>query len=56
MKNILITADITIRKAMKALDKTAEKCLLVIDESGKLIGTITDGDIRRAILSDKGFR
>jgi dTDP-glucose pyrophosphorylase len=51
MKNILIGVDSTIRKAMKALDKTTEKCLLVIDEGEKLIGTITDGDIRRAILS-----
>lgn len=51
MKNIFIAVDTTIKKAMKALDKTAEKCLIVIDESEKLIGTLTDGDIRRAILS-----
>ena len=55
MKNILISADTTIRKAMKTLDKTAEKCLLVIDKGEKLIGTITDGDLRRAILGGIKF-
>ena len=40
---------------MKALDSTAEKCLLVTDGDMKLLGTLTDGDIRRAILAGKGF-
>ena len=55
MKNISITTDLTIRQAMKALDSTAEKCLLVTDGDMKLLGTLTDGDIRRAILAGKGF-
>ena len=40
---------------MKKLDKTAEKCLIVTDEKGFLIGTITDGDIRRSILKGVKF-
>ncbi len=47
--------DITIRQAMKALDKTAEKCLLVVDENKKLLGTLTDGDLRRSILAGVKF-
>ena len=39
---------------MSTLDKTAEKCLLVTDKTGRFLGTLTDGDIRRAILSGKG--
>ncbi len=35
---------------METLDKTAEKVLLVVDESQALIGCLTDGDIRRHIL------
>jgi dTDP-glucose pyrophosphorylase/CBS domain-containing protein len=50
MKNIAIMPDITIRQAMKTLEKTAEKCLLVVDENKKLLGTLTDGDLRRSIL------
>ncbi len=51
MKNILVSIDISIRDAMKKLEKTAEKCLVVVDENSNLLGTLTDGDIRRAILS-----
>ncbi|NQU63801.1 MAG: NTP transferase domain-containing protein [SAR324 cluster bacterium] len=40
---------------MKILDKTARGCLLVVDDQEKLLGTLTDGDIRRAILAGNGF-
>ena len=40
---------------MKVLDKTAEKCLLVIDDNKKLLGTLTDGDLRRSILAGAKF-
>tara|TARA_B100000315_G_scaffold254574_1_gene295917 strand:- start:369 stop:1421 length:1053 start_codon:yes stop_codon:yes gene_type:complete len=55
INNITIKSDITIRQAMKFLDKAAEKCLLVVDENNKLLGTITDGDLRRDILSGTEF-
>ena len=55
MKNITIKNDITIREAMLRLDTTAQKCLVVIDDLGKLIGTLTDGDIRRSVLKNKKF-
>jgi len=45
----------TIRQAMKVLDKTAKKCLLVVDENNKLLGTLTDGDLRRSILDGVKF-
>ena len=51
MKDITVKLDITIRQAMKALDKTSEKCLLVLDENDKLLGSLTDGDLRRSILA-----
>ena len=51
MKDITVQPDITIRQAMKALDKTAEKCLLVVDEDKKLLGTLSDGDLRRNNLN-----
>ena len=55
MKDITVQTDITIRQAMKILDKTAEKCLLVVDENKKLLGTLTDGDLRRSILAGVKF-
>lgn len=50
MKDISIHPNATIREAMEALDKTAEKVLLVVDNQQILLGTLTDGDIRRHIL------
>ena len=55
MKDVTVHPDITIRQAMKALNKTAEKCLLVVDEKRKLLGTLTDGDLRRSILGGAQF-
>ncbi|MBE6087269.1 MAG: CBS domain-containing protein [Clostridium beijerinckii] len=48
---LFIEKDITIKEAIKKLDVTAKKILFVI-ENDKLIGTITDGDIRRWILKN----
>jgi len=50
MKDLTIKSDISIRDSMKFLGETGEKCLLVVDGNKKLLGTLTDGDIRRAIL------
>jgi dTDP-glucose pyrophosphorylase len=49
-KNILIQSNLTIKKALKLLDKTAIQILLVVDGNNLLKGTITDGDIRRGLL------
>ena len=40
---------------MIKLSKSAKKCLIVLDEKKQLIGTLTDGDIRRAFLKGKNF-
>jgi len=50
MENILINPFLSIKEALKRLNDTAEKVLFVVDEKNTLIGTITDGDIRRHIL------
>jgi dTDP-glucose pyrophosphorylase len=55
MKDIFVKPDITIQQAMKALNDTAKKCLLVVNDEQTLIGTLTDGDLRRGILSGKNF-
>lgn len=43
----------TIKNAMKKIDKNLIGAALVLDDEKKVIGIVTDGDIRRAILSDK---
>lgn len=42
----------TIRQAMEQLERTEEKIVFVVDGESRLIGSLTDGDIRRWILSD----
>lgn len=51
--SILINKNSTVKDALKQLDKTAEKILFVVDENNKLVGSLTDGDIRRWILKDE---
>ena len=50
MKNLTVKADITIRQAMKKLNETGEKCLVITNEENILLGTLSDGDLRKAIL------
>jgi len=50
MKNLAIHSQASIKEAMETLDRTAEKVLLVVDDGQRLIGTLSDGDIRRHIL------
>jgi dTDP-glucose pyrophosphorylase len=45
----------TIKDVMSHLDKKAIGIVLVVDEHHRLLGTITDGDVRRAILRDKSL-
>lgn len=52
LRKLLVPPTTTIKEAMGRLDKSAEQILLVTDPRRTLIGTLTDGDIRRHILSE----
>ena len=45
----------TLNKALFYLNKNKNKCLIVLDNKMKLFGTLTDGDVRRAILNGAEF-
>ncbi|APC97529.1 nucleotidyltransferase family protein [Francisella frigiditurris] len=51
INSIKIGIDATIREAWKVIDSGAMQIALVVDDSDKLIGTLTDGDIRRGFLN-----
>jgi dTDP-glucose pyrophosphorylase len=53
MKNLLIKPNTNIKNALKQLSRTGEKCLVVVDKKNKLLGTLSDGDVRKAILKGK---
>lgn len=54
-KSVLMAPDVSIRSALYKIDKAATKIGLVVDQEYKLLGTVSDGDIRRAILSGLGL-
>jgi dTDP-glucose pyrophosphorylase len=51
VKPFLVPHTHTIRDAMAQLENTEEKIVFVVDVESQLIGSLTDGDIRRWILS-----
>ena len=52
MKNLIIKQEFTIKQSLKRLNQSGEKSLVVVDpNTNVLLGTISDGDLRRAILS-----
>lgn len=51
LNEIIVDKKITIREALKIIDKSSKQIALVVNKEKKLIGTVNDGDIRRAILN-----
>ena len=51
-KSILLKPTSTIKEALKVIDSGAIQIALVIDKDEKLLGTVTDGDIRRGLLNN----
>lgn len=45
----------TVKEVIQQLNKTGQKILLVTDKEDVLLGTISDGDIRRGLLAGIGF-
>lgn len=54
-QHILLSPHSTIRRALEVIDSGAMKIALIVDDKQKLLGTISDGDIRRAILKGVGL-
>lgn len=54
-QKMIIDEDAKILKSLSVLNQADNKCLIVVDKKKKVKGTLTDGDIRRAILKNKSF-
>ncbi len=50
IQNIKLSKNASIEEALKVIGDGAMQIALVVDKSDKLIGTLTDGDIRRGLL------
>ena len=51
-KNILIKADQPIRDALQLIDSESLRIALVVDDELRLLGVVTDGDVRRGLLNN----
>lgn len=51
LRKSLVRVEATIGQAMRSLEDSTSQIVLVIDDRDRLLGTLTDGDIRRALLA-----
>ena len=49
--DFLISGDESLEHVLELMEKGGERILLVVDKNNRLLGTITDGDIRRELIS-----
>jgi dTDP-glucose pyrophosphorylase len=50
-KNTLLDNESTIHDAIKVIDQSGLQIALIVDSDHRLLGTVTDGDVRRGILN-----
>lgn len=51
LRKFTVSKDTTIEKALETIELNSHRSAVVIDDNSKVIGTVSDGDIRKAILS-----
>jgi dTDP-glucose pyrophosphorylase len=51
----LIVPDASLEQALENINIASTQMALVVDGSGRLLGTLSDGDVRRALLAGKGL-
>jgi len=49
-KSVLVRPGTSLEEAIATLDRGALRIAIVVDEQDRLLGTLTDGDVRRALL------
>jgi dTDP-glucose pyrophosphorylase len=55
IEKILTSDKASLRTAMTCIDRGAKGIALVVDEQNRLVATLTDGDLRRAVLAGCGL-
>jgi len=50
-KNVVVSPDATVEEAILRIDTSGTQVALVANGEGKLLGIVTDGDVRRAVLN-----
>ena len=53
IQKFLINPENSIKEALNLIHKNSHRCLAVVDKKRKLLGTLSDGDIRTAFLKNR---
>jgi len=56
IKNLFISEEEPIKKTMKKIDENGLGIAFITDDYNKLVGVVTDGDIRRAVLKGMNLK
>ena len=51
-RKLILDSKTSLKNALKKLEASEDKIILVVNKNKSLLGTITDGDIRRYILKN----
>ena len=54
-RNLLVTPETPILETLQIIDVNARQIALVVDQHERLLGTVTDGDIRRGLLKGRAL-
>ena len=54
-KTVLVGPDTPALEALRIIDSSRLQIAMVVDGAGRLLGTVTDGDVRRALLTGKAL-
>ena len=55
LSKFLVSADNKLKEVMGKIDSNGHGVALVVNKERKLLGLVTDGDIRRAIINGEGI-
>lgn len=55
-QSFFISEDFTVKEAMKRISDIGQKTLFIVNKEEKLLGSLSDGDIRKWILSEGNIR
>jgi len=55
-KKLLVKPNLSLKEALKQMDKIALQVLIVVDREDRILGIVTDGDMRRAIIKGLDFK
>ena len=55
IEKLFIRPKSSVKNALRYLNESDIKCLLVVNDKNELLGTLTDGDLRRSILGGIGL-